>query len=102
MPNFDKTGPEGEGPMTGRGIGQQLRAQGIDPQNQPEQQYGRGRGRGGRGFGRGCGGNRSQNFPGFPLPEETISADPTLRGVGRGGIPYGCGMGRCFGGGRNR
>jgi len=25
----------------------------------------------------------------------------TLRGVGRGGTPYGCGKGRCSGGGRN-
>ena len=25
----------------------------------------------------------------------------TLKGVGRGGAPYGCGKGRCSGGGRN-
>jgi hypothetical protein len=45
MPNFDKTGPEGKGKMTGRGMG---------PCNPDARQFpGRGRGRGrGRGFGR--------------------------------------------------
>lgn len=101
MPNFDKTGPRGEGPMTGRGIGQQLRSQGIDPQIIDQQDLqGRGRGCGGRGFGRGRNRNSGQNFPGFPLQEETISADPNFGGVGRGGTPWGCGRGRCFGGGR--
>ena len=47
MPNFDKTGPEGKGEMTGRKMGP------CNP-NAP-QRPGRGRGRGrGRGFGRGA------------------------------------------------
>lgn len=46
MPNFDQTGPEGKGKMTGRGMG---------PCNPDALKgFGRGRGRrGGRGFGRG-------------------------------------------------
>ena len=44
MPGYDKTGPEGQGSMTGRGMG---------PCN-PKAPKGRGVGRGfGRGFGRG-------------------------------------------------
>lgn len=48
MPNFDQTGPNGEGPLTGRGLGDC---------NTP---------RGGRGFGRGFGrGNGRGFFGGF-------------------------------------
>ena len=49
MPNFDKTGPEGKGPMTGRGAGP------CNPKTPKGQGPGRGLGRGlgrGRGFGR--------------------------------------------------
>jgi len=45
MPNFDKTGPEGKGPMTGRGDG---------PCNTDNPRRGGGCRRG-RGRGRGCG-----------------------------------------------
>ncbi len=46
MPNFDKTGPAGQGPMTGRGMGA---CAGV------QQSGGMGRGRG-MGFGGGMGG----------------------------------------------
>jgi len=46
MPGFDKTGPEGKGPKTGRGMGS------CNPN--ASKGFGRGMGRGrGRGFGRG-------------------------------------------------
>jgi len=44
MPRLDKTGPQGQGPMTGRGLG--ACGSGVG--------YGRGLGRG-RGYGLGCG-----------------------------------------------
>ena len=53
MPGFDRTGPEGKGPRTGRGMGQ------CNPKTPKGQNTGRGFGRGffgrgaGRGFGRG-------------------------------------------------
>lgn len=48
MPRGDRTGPEGMGPMTGRGLG--------DCSGSTNTFYGRGFGRGcGRGFGRGFG-----------------------------------------------
>jgi len=37
---------------------------------------------------------------GFLGPYGLLGAGPIVHGVGRGGIPYGCGRGRCFGGGR--
>ena len=68
MPGRDRTGPEGEGPMTGRGLG---RCSGTDKTTDEERNFtengpGRGtgwgpfrggRGRGGRGFGRSGRGN---------------------------------------------
>ena len=63
MPNFDKTGPQGQGPKTGRGMG--------NCDNNFAQQnvgffgrvFGRGRGRGnGQGFGRGRGRGNGQGF----------------------------------------
>ena len=70
MPGFDRRGPNGEGPMTGRGLGRCSGASDTDQNannantqdNIPEEQrfaapgigYGRGLGRGfGRGMGRG-------------------------------------------------
>lgn len=48
MPRFDRTGPRGEGPMTGRGLGPCGRGLGF------RRGFGRGAGFGrGRGFGRG-------------------------------------------------
>ncbi len=53
MPGFDRTGPEGEGPMTGR---KQGRCTGNAERQQPEGRgLGLGRGRGRRGSGRGEG-----------------------------------------------
>ncbi len=51
MPGFDRTGPEGEGPMTGR---KQGRCAGNEERQRPEGRglgLGRGRGRNGRGRG---------------------------------------------------
>ncbi len=60
MPNFDKTGPQGKGPMTGRGLGYCAGHNPGDEDNRPS--FGRGYGRGrrrrrgcGRGLGRGMG-----------------------------------------------
>lgn len=60
MPGFDRTGPRGMGPRTGRGLGF------CPPGAGPVGYYG---------------------------PE-------VVRGVGRGGIPWGGGRGRAWGGGR--
>ncbi len=52
MPARDKTGPQGQGPMTGRGMGYGRRQEGdvVDPDDRG---FGMGRGRGwGRGLGR--------------------------------------------------
>jgi hypothetical protein len=48
MPNKDGTGPNGEGPRTGRGLGN-------CPKGQNENQRGKGRGPCGQGLGRGRG-----------------------------------------------
>jgi hypothetical protein len=54
MPGRDKTGPMGQGPMTGGGFGSCAQEGGQVPAgNRPR--LGRGRGRGGRGGGRGRG-----------------------------------------------
>ncbi len=70
MPGLDRTGPEGQGPATGRGLGRCRKQQpaGNDvSENTPSRRFdsdetGRGQGRGagrGRGLGRGLGrGNR--------------------------------------------
>lgn len=50
MPGFDKTGPEGEGPQTGRGLGR------CDDDEPPRRGLGRG-----RGFGRARGRKRPAN-----------------------------------------
>ena len=55
MPFQDGTGPQGQGPRTGRGMGN------CSGQGGTGRGFGRGRGRGaGRGFGRGLGGGNSQ------------------------------------------
>ena len=59
MPDFDKTGPQGKGPMTGRKMGP------CNPNAPQCPGYGSGRGRG-RGRGRGFGGN----FSDAPKKEE--------------------------------
>ncbi len=75
MPKYDKTGPEGEGPMTGRNQGycgkenreKRLTMQerkNIEPSEQEEVIYGRGRGGipCGCGFGRGGRRGQGRNF----------------------------------------
>lgn len=53
MPYGDRRGPDGFGPMTGRGMGY---CAGYDRPGYANQDYGRGYGRGfGRGYGRGMG-----------------------------------------------
>jgi len=67
MPNFDGTGPQGRGPMTGRGQGP------CNTGNGSGRAYGRGRGRG-FGFGRGRGFGRWAGFCPFfgqPLVDES-------------------------------
>ena len=73
MPGFDQTGPQGDGPMSGR-------AQGIcgtarsDNMSETSGFYGQGRGRGqGRGFRCGRGnrfGRRSSEFGRWQLPSD--------------------------------
>lgn len=72
MPGFDRTGPEGGGPMTGRGLGKCGRVKGAsksgleqptralpDTERFPRRGLGRGLGNGaGRGVGRGRGRGR--------------------------------------------
>ncbi len=64
MPEFDKTGPIGQGPRTGGGFG--ICTDAVSPEAIPVLYRGR------------------------------------LRGIGRGGQPWGGGRGRGFGGGRGR
>jgi len=71
MPGFDGAGPQGYGPMTGRGLGR------CNPQYGRGYGYGCGFGRGmGRGFGRGFGRGMGRGFRGgygwgtnAPLPD---------------------------------
>ena len=49
MPNRDRTGPEGKGPRTGRGLGRC--GSNSDPDSQPRKGIGRGTGQG-KGYGR--------------------------------------------------
>jgi len=90
MPGLDRTGPTGQGPMTGgrRGRCRGRRVEEAVPEVRTEQQP-------------------DTNEPdATPRPRQDMpgtadGADAGL-GVGRGGAPRGGGLGRCFGGGRNR
>ncbi|HNQ29795.1 MAG TPA: DUF5320 domain-containing protein [Methanolinea sp.] len=73
MPGFDGTGPSGRGPMTGWGRGRCM-AYGVPAAAQGQAQV------------------AAPFPPGY--------APPAYYGLGRGGIPRGCGRG--FGGGRRR
>ena len=55
MPGLNKTGPNGEGPMTGRRMGTCTGNAGSEQPNVPQAGFGRGLGRGGGGCGRGRG-----------------------------------------------
>lgn len=90
MPNHDRTGPAGQGPMTGgqRGLCGGKRTAEPVPEvrtfEQPEAPESSA---------------ASGLLEGAPGTAET--ADSEL-GVGRGGAPRGGGQGHCYGGGRNR
>lgn len=69
MPNFDQTGPMGEGTMTGRKMGKCSQNESENPEflGRGRQGNGRGLARGlGRGLGRGrnCGGGMQNRFRG--------------------------------------
>lgn len=68
MPGFNKTGPQGEGPMTGRRMGYC-----ADNENQSRGWFGRGRGfGGGQGFWHGFGMRRNYNAN---IPESTNTSN---------------------------
>ncbi len=77
MPGFDGTGPRGMGPMTGRRMGRCV----LPPQPQTESSPA---------------GDATEGAAEAPAQQQPVY------GLGRGGIPYGCGRGRGFGGGRGR
>jgi hypothetical protein len=65
MPQFDKTGPEGKGPRTGRGMGECSPEEGNAPAQDAQAQPGQAPTfRGGRGPGNGRG-RRARGFFGF-------------------------------------
>jgi hypothetical protein len=82
MPGFKGTGPAGEGPMTGRGFGRcwfgPVRRESVTPVEQTQEA-----------------GAPQEGQPAL-LPRETGTQTPVY-GVGRGGIPWGCGQGFCGG-----
>ena len=86
MPGFDGTGPMGMGPMTGGGRGFCA---------MPHRSYGP----------YGYGGSQAPYYPANDQPTGGYSFygrpfyGPVF-GVGRGGLPWGGGRGRVFGGGR--
>ena len=59
MPGLNKTGPNGEGPMTGRKMGTCAESANAEQQNVPPAGFGRGLGLG-RGLGRGGGRGRGR------------------------------------------
>lgn len=61
MPAGDRTGPMGQGPRTGRGLGNCPAVEGAITAND-DVVLGRGRGDFGRGMGRGCGFGRGRGF----------------------------------------
>ena len=84
MPGFNRTGPQGAGPMTGRGMGLCQTPQVPPNANVPAQ-------------------TTEQTTQQTPPPQAAqIPPAGVVYGLGRGGLPRGCGMGRGFGGGRGR
>jgi hypothetical protein len=83
MPGFDGTGPMGRGARTGWGRG---RCRAVYPLQSAE--------------------GKQREEPGQPTEDSQreISRTPIgpQYGVGRGGIPWGCGRGSCSGGFRGR
>ena len=85
MPGFDRMGPQGRGPMTGRGMGvcRSENVAGAPAQANTE--------------------GKTDNTGNIGAPGYAAPAGGVIYGVGRGGIPRGCGMGFCGGrGGRGR
>ena len=82
MPGFDGTGPAGRGSMTGRGFGRcrfgQVRRDIVTPPEKTQE------------------GEAPQEGQPIPQARET-GPQPAVYGVGRGGIPWGCGQGFCGG-----
>jgi hypothetical protein len=83
MPGFDGTGPAGRGPMTGRGFGRcrygQVRRDIVTPPQQGEEA------------------GAPQGVQKQALPSHGTGTQAPVYGVGRGGIPWGCGRGFCGG-----
>ncbi len=77
MPGQDGTGPMGNGPRTGRGMGR-CRPLTSRKSGQADQ---------------------TTDRPETEMESMTPEGDEVMFGVGRGGRPYGGGRGRCFGGG---
>ena len=90
MPGLDRTGPTGQGPMPGgrRGRCRGRRAEELVPEERAEQQPDA----------------RESNATYRPVEGAPGIADEAggVLGVGRGEAPRGGGLGKCFGGGRNR
>ena len=89
MPGFDQTGPQGAGPMTGRGMGRCQPQQAPTNANMPAQ----------------TAEQIAQQIPPLQaaqIPPAGVLPAGVVYGLGRGGLPRGCGMGRGFGGGRGR
>ncbi|EHQ35433.1 DUF5320 domain-containing protein [Methanoplanus limicola] len=85
MPGFDRTGPQGRGPMTGRGMGQ-CRSENISGATAQADTEG-----------------ETANIGVIRTPGNVPPAGNIVYGAGRGGVPRGCGMGFCGGrGGRGR
>jgi len=86
MPSGDRTGPMGQGPVTGRGLGF---CSGYDSPGYTKgfgagmgRGFGFGRGRGfGRGQGRGFGWGRNFGapYPGYPYPGQALSKDDEIK-----------------------
>ncbi len=80
MPGLNGTGPQANGPMSGRGFGRCRTI--VAPAQEPAvvvQQAG--------------------EESGTALSQESVQKNPVF-GRGRGGVPFGCGRGFGFGGGR--
>ncbi|MBU0649358.1 DUF5320 domain-containing protein [Patescibacteria group bacterium] len=76
MPRFNGTGPQGQGPMTGRGIGpcadnRPGAGQGAGRGYGQDRGYGMGRGRGQGWFSRWCPWSRSPVEPDYPDEDQT-------------------------------
>jgi len=83
MPGYDRTGPRGRGPMTGGGFGYCQTAAVRNPTPDESVQ----------------GKELTEGVQNQPYPGPAQQGYPVY-GLGRGGIPFGCGRG--YGGGRRR